>query len=225
MTGCGNSKEDSNNNVTDSNKTQVKETSNKIIDWNKDRVGDSLSTSDNETDNIIYRVEQIEDGDYIVYLKNNNNYGVNLFVYLDFYDSSESADSSVSQGQSNISCLKAGGIGAIKIKNVTTQHDSYKVRLLVQEKEFEDASQYVEFEEYEKDGDLKINAINNSNDEIKGLVVSVVYYLNNKIVAFDEADVGYGRYAIVTEYPKDNDGNKIEYDKYEIYLNTAYISQ
>ena len=72
---------------------------------------------------------------------------------------------------------------------------------------------------------MKINAINNYEDDIKGLVTTVLYYKNNKVVAYDIADVGYGRYIIVTDYPKDQNNNKIDYDKYEIYLNTAYISQ
>ena len=40
---------------------------------------------------------------------------------------------------------------------------------------------------------MKINAINNYEDDIKGLVTTVLYYKNNKVVAYDIADVGYGR--------------------------------
>ena len=142
---------------------------------------------------------------------------------MKFYFSSNDMDTGVRE--EHISCLKPNGVGAIILKDITREYIDYKLQIEVEKKDFEDGSNYIEFEESIKDNKLKINAINNYEDDIKGLVTTVLYYKNNKVVAYDIADVGYGRYIIVTDYPKDQNNNKIDYDKYEIYLNTAYISQ
>lgn len=221
-TGCNNSqtnKDESNS----SNANNVNESTKKIQNWNKDRIGDSLTSNDETYENVTYKLERLDSGDYVLYVKNNNDYGINLFATLKFYFSSDEMDTGVRE--EHISCLKAKGVGAIILKDITREYIDYKLQLRVEKKDFEDGSKYIDFEESIKDGKLKINAINNYDDEIKGLVATVLYYKNNKLVSYDIADVGYGRYIIVTDYPKDENGNKVDYDKYEIYLNTAYINQ
>lgn len=221
-TGCGNEK----NNDTDkkdSSNSEVKESSNKIKDWDKNRIGDKLSTSNDSYENVTYKLDRLDSGDYVLYVKNNNDYGINLFATLKFYFSTNEMDTGVRE--EHISCLKSNGVAAIILKDITREYIDYKLQLRVEKKDFEDGSKYIEFEEKVKDGKLKINAINNYEEEIKGLVVTVLYYKDNKVVSYEIADVGYGRYIIVTDYPKDKDGNKVDYDNYEIYLNTAYINQ
>lgn len=225
ITGCGNNTTENEKSKTMSNESNENQTigTKKINDWNKNRVGDTLSSSDNDIDNILYRVEKAEDGTYVLYVKNNNDYGVNLFIKMKFYQSSNK--DKVLDKSDTISCFDVNGIGAITFKNIPEEYDNYEVSITVNKKAFESASTYVSFEETIKDGNLKINAVNSYKEDIKGLVVTVLYYKNNKVVASETADVGYGRYAIVSDYPKDENDTKIDYDDYEIYLNTAYISQ
>lgn len=225
LTGCGNDHLSKDNSSNFSKTESTSESTGKIENWDKNRIGDTLSNNDEIQENIIYRVEKMEDGNYILFFKNNNDYGVNIFFYLDYYDSSKSMENMIGTMQATASCVKAGGIGAVKINNITANYDTYKVRLVVQKKDFEDGSQYIDFEESEKDGKLNISAINNYEDDLKGVNVMVVYYKDNKIITCDEANVGYGRYVIVSDYPKNENNEKLDYDKYEIYLNTAYISQ
>ena len=65
VTGCGNEKQEkqssssSNNNVNDQSSS-----TGEIKNWNANRKGESLSNTD-EQDGIVYRVEKMEDGDYI----------------------------------------------------------------------------------------------------------------------------------------------------------------
>ncbi len=222
-TGCGNDKKQSDEKNNSSNNNNVKEVAKKISDWDKNRVGDSLTSDDGVYENVIYKLEKLESGDYVLYVKNNNDYGINLFATLKFYFSSDEMDTGIRE--EHISCLKAKGVGAIILKDITREYIDYKLQLRVEKKDFVDGSKYIDFEESIKDNKLKINAVNNYDDEIKGLVVTVLYYKNNKVVSYETADVGYGRYIIVTDYPKNKNGDKVDYDKYEIYLNTAYISQ
>ena len=102
---------------------------------------------------------------------------------------------------------------------------SYKMQFTVKKKEFEDGSTNISFKETEKDGKLKISGINNNEKDLSNFNATVVFYKNNKIVTAIHEDNGYGGLNVVKDYPKDKDGNKLDYDKYEIYLNSAYISQ
>ena len=195
VTGCGNEKQEkqssssSNNNVNDQSSS-----TGEIKNWNANRKGESLSNTD-EQDGIVYRVEKMEDGDYILFFKNTNDYGINIFADLNFYNSESGLQSPMGSVRRTLACVKAGTIGAIVFNDITRSYDSYKMQFTVQQKEFEDGS------------------------------TTVVFYKNNKIVTAIHEDNGYGGLNVVKDYPKDKDGNKLDYDKYEIYLNSAYISQ
>lgn len=225
VTGCGNEKQEkqssssSNNNVNDQSSS-----TGEIKNWNANRKGESLSNTD-EQDGIVYRVEKMEDGDYILFFKNTNDYGINIFADLNFYNSESGLQSPMGSVRRTLACVKAGTIGAIVFNDITRSYDSYKMQFTVQQKEFEDGSTNISFKETEKDGKLKISGINNNEKDLSNFNATVVFYKNNKIVTAIHEDNGYGGLNVVKDYPKDKDGNKLDYDKYEIYLNSAYISQ
>lgn len=225
LTGCGNNEKKEN--VTDNNKTQEndKKETNKIKEWNKNRTGDNLTNSDDEQDGIIYKVEKMEDGNYILFFKNTNDYGINIFADLDFYDSKVSTQTSNGTRRVTVPNVSPNTVGALVFKDITLNYDSYKMYFTVQKNEFEDGSDNIDFEEKTKDGKLKINGINNNKKELANFNATVVYYKDNKILTAVHEDNGYGGTNIVKDYPQDKDGNKLEYDRYEIYLNSAYISQ
>ncbi len=226
LTGCGNNNE-SNNNINKNNNSQVeeKQEKGKIKDWNKNRTGDNLTNSDEEQDRIIYKLEKMEDGNYILFFKNTNDYGINIFADLDFYDSKVSTQTSNGTRRVTVPNVSSNTVGALVFKDITLDYDSYKMYFTVQKNEFEDGSNNIDFEEKTKDGKLKINGINNNKKELANFNATVVYYKDNKILTAVHEDNGYGGTNVVKDYPKDKDGNKLEYDKYEIYLNSAYISQ
>ena len=208
ITGCN-----SNDNSKDINKpSDNKENQTKTIS-----AITSLSGTE-EIDGIEYKVEKIEDGDYIMFIKNNNSTGVRLFAYLLFYKDGDEIDHR--QSQNNIDYFAPGAVGAIHLKDINYDYNYYKVRFDVQENKYEDYSKYITFKEEVKNDKLIISPINDSNEEVV-VGAYVIFYKNNKVVAYSSGNNAFGDY-IINSYPKYKDGNRIEYYNYEIYIDSAY---
>lgn len=208
LAGCGNQNQVESNSNSNENNNNTSSVLNSVS---------SIST-EYELENIEYRLERVN-GDYLFFLKNNNTSTVNLTITIEFYKNNQF----VFRKSEVLNFFRPNGVGVRNIEDYSYDYDDYKITFEVEENnDYEDYSKYITFEEEIVNDELKINVINSSSEDV-GVFAYVIYYKDNEIVAYDYGSSTSKKQYIISSYPKDENKNKIEFDRYEIYLDSAHI--
>lgn len=182
-------------------------------------------------DNITYNGEVTEGGILVVFVKNENEVAVDMELKAQAFDED---GNELDYSTREIYSVEKGAEIAFDMQFANIDSfDTYEISVIeVQEAEnssyFDDIEIESEKEKIKNEDNKEVviaEVTNNSEDDIGYIEIGCVFYQGDELVAYMDAiadDTKSGETVGLEIEPIDEEGNNIEFDSYEAFLNQAY---
>lgn len=193
---------------------------------NNDKVQNEYKNK--KEDEILQNIELkdfiLEDDTLLVVLKNKNNFDVKtLWIEVIFYDNENKV---VGTSKTGFKVLKSNTESAINDFDVPSRFNSYKIELsLGENNSYETYTDKIKIDSNNTGEKIVVIAENNSGKNLNDLSISIVFYREGIPVGFSEEtqyDIEKDKISYFNILYPYNDFERVDFDEYKIFVNSAY---
>ena len=187
---------------------------------------DETTNSSELSKNIKYKEIKTTYGSILFFCKNENEVPVDIDLVLHISRKFDNIDKNYAEHEL-LTCVSPGEevTSEIFMCGVSEEYEKSYVSLDVRNTIETDYRNQIKLATKDTKKNIEVQLKNQSKDKIDNVRLMVVYYDKNKIVDTYHCD----EFALKSEaelllriqYPMDDDGKKIKFDKYKVYLNQA----
>lgn len=180
-------------------------------------------SSETLKENISYKDYMTEQKKVILVITNNNEVSVSSEIIIKFYDDKGDV---INEEKNHLDYIAPGKEAAIEVYNTPKKYDKYEVLIETEYYSKENYMKNIKITTEEEENTVIVKALNNSDSDFEELSLAIIFYDNNKVVAYDvglKFNVLKNKEVSFTfNEPLDTNYEKIKYDDYKIFINKAY---